>query len=412
MKIQFDSGKEQFSIVLAGDICPGGIGGIGPSKDYAGVLAGVRDFILGGDLRLVQWETPTAAALAPIVKSGPNLNSKEETIEIITSAGFNVALLANNHTGDHGPDAVLETIGKLQKRGLKTVGAGKDLESARAPLAVSAAGKTVAIFNFAENEFGCAKTDRPGSAPQNPLQDMADVRAAAGKYDFVIVTLHGGHEYDPFPSPRMVQYCRAFADAGASLVFNCHTHCPEGVENWNGTPIIYSPGNFYFPREGQFDRLWRYGYLVRCGFGENGATGLELLPFYFDNEKVTPLDPEAAECFDRYMEKLCAPLQDPVRLQQLFESWSTGSGKGYLNTLTTSVPPGNAWLDLVHERAIRFLGMRVRNSFTCESHCDMLKCLLRLAEEERVEQAAEGLAEIQELQQGFDPQAGKRHLPA
>ena len=42
----------------------------------------------------------------------------------------------------------------------------------------------------------------------------------------------------------------------------------------------------------------------------------------------------------------------------------------------------------------------------------MFKCLLRIAEEERVEQAAEGLAEIQELQQGFDPQAGKRHLPA
>ena len=81
MKIQFDnSSKELFSIVLAGDICPGGIGGIGPSKDYAGVLAGVRDFILGGDLRLVQWETPTADVLAPIVKSGPNLNSKEETI--------------------------------------------------------------------------------------------------------------------------------------------------------------------------------------------------------------------------------------------------------------------------------------------------------------------------------------------
>ena len=157
MKIQFDSGKELFSIVLAGDICPDGIGGIGSSKNYAGVLAGVRDFIRGGDLRLVQWETPTAAKLAPIVKAGPNLNSKEETIEIITSAGFNVALLANNHTGDHGPDAVLETIEKLQKRGLKTVGAGKDLESARTPLVVSAAGKTVAIFNFAETSSAVLK---------------------------------------------------------------------------------------------------------------------------------------------------------------------------------------------------------------------------------------------------------------
>ena len=412
MKIRFGNGNTLFRVVLAGDICPGGINGKVETENYAGVLADVRDFILGGDLRLVQWETPTAAVPAPIVKSGPNLNSAKESIGILTAAGFNIAMLANNHIGDHGPDAVLESIDDLRKRGLKTVGAGKDLESARTPLIENVAGKTVAIFNFAENEFGGAKTARPGSAPQDPLRDVADVAAAAQKYDFVIVTLHGGHEHNPFPSPRLVQYCRAFADAGASLVFNCHTHCPEGFENRNGTPIIYSPGNFYFPKAEKYDGLWRYGYLVRCGFGENGATELELLPYFFDNEKVTPLDPEAAECFERYMEKLCAPIRDPARLQQLFESWSAHYGKYRLGTLTTSLPPGNAWLDMVHDRTIRGLAMRVRNLFTCEAHCDMLKCLLRLAEEERVEQAAEGLAEIRELQQGFDPQAGKRHLPA
>lgn len=410
MKIQLNSEKELFNIVLAGDICPGGINGIGPTKNYAGVLAGIRDFILKGDLRLAQWETVTTATPAPIVKDGPNLNSEKESIEILTSAGFNIAMLANNHIGDHGPDAVLESIEDLHRYGLKTVGAGKDLESARTPLIADAAGKKVAIFNFAENEFGGAKADRPGCASQNPLRDVADVAAAAQKYDFVIVTLHGGHEHNPFPSPRLVQYCRAFADAGANLVFNCHTHCPEGVENWHGTPIVYSPGNFYFPKEGRYDSLWRYGYMVRCGFGENGATELELLPYFFDNEKVTPLDPEAAECFDRYMEKLCAPIQDPVRLQQLFEAWTTCYGKRRFNVLTTALPPGNAWLELVHERVIRKQAMRVRNIFTCEAHCDMIKCLLRLAEEERVEQAAEGFAEISELQQVFDPQVGKRHL--
>ena len=45
MKVQFDSGKELFSVVLAGDICPGGLNCTVTTKNYAGVLAGVRDFI-------------------------------------------------------------------------------------------------------------------------------------------------------------------------------------------------------------------------------------------------------------------------------------------------------------------------------------------------------------------------------
>ena len=317
------------------------------------------------------------------------------------AGGFNIVMLANNHIGDQGSGAVLETIEKLRKRGLKTIGAGKDLDSARRPLIERVKGKTVAVFNFAENEFGGAQQENPGSAPQNPLQDMADVRAAAEKYDFVIVTLHGGHENDPFPSPRIVQYCRSFADAGAKLVFNCHTHCPQGFENWNGTPIIYSPGNFYFPKEGRGCGLWRYGYMVRCGFGENGATELELAPYFFTNQKVIPLNAEDSARFEAYMKKLCAPLSNPVKLQQLFESWCTRLGKIYFEMAHHSLPQDSAWLDRIADPGIRSKAMHVRNLFTCESHTDLLRCWFRLIEEQRVHSAAGGFSEIEELQKGF-----------
>ena len=407
MKIKFDNAKEVFSVVLAGDICPGGNGGKVCNPDYASVLAPVRDFITSGDLKLVQWETPTASKLDPIIKSGPNLNSEEPSIEILTAGGFNIAMLANNHIGDQGPAAVLETIDALHKRGLKTVGAGRDLEAARAPLVETVKGKTVAVFNFAENEFGGADTDKPGSARQDPLRDVAEVRAAAKQYDFVIVTLHGGHETDPFPSPRMVQYCRAFADAGAKLVFNCHTHCPEGYENWNGTPIIYCPGNFYFPKEGRFEGLWRYGYMVRCLFGETAAAELELMPYFFNNDQVLPLDAAGNARFEAYMKRLCAPLDDPAKLRQLFEAWATRAGKSFFGAISCCLPPGSGWVAQIHEPVIRRMAMPPRNLFTCESHCDLLKCWFRLVEEQRIDEAARGLAEIDELQKGFmtPPQA-------
>jgi len=388
MKVKFNQSREVFSVVIAGDVCPGGLNGIATAKDFPNVFSRVKDFISSADLRLVQWETPTAAVPSPIIKSGPNLNSPEETIETVTAAGFNIAMLANNHTGDHGPAAVMETIEKLQKRGLKTVGAGADLDSARAPLVQTVDGKTVAIFNFAENEFGGAGRSKPGSASQNALQDMADVRAAAQKYDFVIVTLHGGHETNPYPSPRMVQYCRNFADAGAKLVFNCHTHCPEGFENWNGTPIIYSPGNCYFPKDGRNDTLWRYGYMIRCSFGEKIAAELEFLPFYFTNECLVPLNAEAHAEFEAYMKKLCAPISDPVRLQQLFETWTTKAGKNYYESMTMALPAGSNWFAQISDPVIMARAMRVRNLFTCEAHADLLRCMLRLIEEKRFDEAA------------------------
>lgn len=401
MKVMLSSENESFGVVLSGDVCPGGLNGVSVARDLPGVMADVAPFIRGADLRLVQWETPLASVPAPIIKHGPNLNSSDDSVEIVASAGFDIAMLANNHIGDQGPDAVLETIEKLTKRGLATVGAGRDLDSARLPLVREVRGRSVAIFNFAENEFGGARTHHPGSAAQDPLRDLAEVRAAAENYDFVIVTLHGGHERYPFPSPRMVRYCRSLADAGAKLVFNCHTHCPQGYEIRHGTPIVYSPGNFYFPEKTLHDGLWNYGYLVRCGFGDTGAVSLELLPVRFDNDKVSRLSEAENAKFDSYLAKLCAPIRDPERLRHLFESWCTMSGKHYYEVANAALPPGTGWLGQINEPVILKRAMRVRNVFTCESHNDMIKCWFRLVEEQRVAEAAAGFDEIAELQKGF-----------
>ena len=400
MKIQLSAEKEIFSVVFGGDVCPGTDGAaVMDAGKGAEVMRGVKGFVESADVRIVQWETPLTDHPAPILKSGPNLNSRTDTLEIVKSAGFNVALLANNHTGDHGAAAVLETLEKIHRAGLQTVGAGRNLEEADKPLILDVKGKKLAVFNWAENEFGCAGRHTPGAAPQRVIPDLAAVRAAADRYDAVIVTLHGGHEHNPFPSPRMVELCRAFADAGAKMVFNCHTHCPEAVENYHGVPIVYCPGNFYFPHA-YSENFWFTGYLVRCGFGENGACSLELLAYTFDNEKVTPLDADGQARFEEYMKKLAAPLNDPKKLQSLFEAWSTQSGKGYYCSVM-STTPDTSWINQITDPEVRKRVMPLRNIFTCESHNDMLKCWLRLAEEQRFEKAAAGFAEIQELQKGF-----------
>jgi len=384
-KYREPEGGHLFSVVLAGDVCPGDAGG-----EAADVLREVGGFIRSGDIRIVQWETPTVAKEEPIPKSGPNLNSPSDSADIVREAGFGVALLANNHIGDHGGAGVSETIAQLRSRGLETVGAGETLAEAVRPLSLRANGRSVMLLNFAENEFGMADADRPGSAPLSPLCNLQQTREAAKNAEFVIVALHGGHEHNPFPSPRLQELCRAFADAGADLVFNCHTHCPEGVEYYHGAQIVYSPGNLYFPKYRR--PLWNTGYLVRCGFDLHGVYELGLLPYRFDQRKVTPLGKSERPLFKRYMERLCAPLADPERMRKLFEAWSTRYGHNYLSGVLKEIPQG--WDECLEdsEAVGRLLGLR--NLFTCESHHDMIRCYLRLVEEHRVAEAAELLPEI------------------
>lgn len=390
-KYREPEGGHLFHVVLGGDVCPGNIGSeLAEAGRAADVMREISGFVRSADIGIVQWETPTVSEERPIPKSGPNLNSSADSVAIVRDAGFGVALLANNHIGDQGEAGVLKTLNLLHSNGLNTVGAGKNIDDATRPLILQAGGRSIALFNFAENEFGTATAEKPGSAPLSPIRNLDQTREAAEHADFVIVTLHGGHEHNPFPSPRLQELCRAFADAGADLVFNCHTHCPEGVEYYNGAQIVYSPGNLYFPSHET--PLWNTGYLVKCGFDRRGVYELELLPYRFDREKVTSLDESERPMFERYLEQLCAPLSDPERLRRLFEAWSTRHGRGYLFSRLRGIPEN--WEDRLDDPDISGWLLGMRNIFTCESHHDMIRCYLRLIEEHRVAEAEGLLAEI------------------
>ena len=376
LKFREPEGGTRFRMVIAGDVCPCREGEkIVAEGRSAGLFAKVAPFLNEADLRVVQWETPLCEPENPIPKSGPNLYALPSSAELAAAGGFEVALLANNHTGDYGPEMLLQTIDVLNRRGIRTVGAGANLEEAEKPLTLTAGGEKIAIFNFCEHEFGTAQENMPGSAPQLPLRNLLAVAEAARSADRVVAALHGGHEYNPFPSPRIQELCRAFADAGASFVFNCHAHCPEGVEYRNGTPIVYCPGNFYFPIMDE-GGLWWFGYLPKALFDRRGVYALEILPYAFDAEQIVPLEGETRISFFRYLETLSEPLDDPARMKQLFEAWSSRHGFGYLARSLAHIPPG--WEEHPSDRAVAKAMLGLRNLFSCEAHNELIKNSLNI----------------------------------
>jgi Bacterial capsule synthesis protein PGA_cap len=391
---------ETFSMVVTGDCCPWerAIEKI-QSGNTADILDAVKPFIAEADLKVIQFEAPLTNADTPIDKSGPNLKCPPECLDLALDAGFNVALLANNHIGDHGPEVVMETIKHFNDAGIKTVGAGKDLADANLPLLLECHGLSLALLNFAENEFGIAKANHPGCAPLDPLENIKAIRAAAELADLVFVVVHGGHERNPVPSPRMIKTYRAFAEAGASAVMNIHTHCPEGIELWNGTPIIYSPGNFFFPWEDlasdHLNAMWWTGYLPKFHCDRDGVYALEIMPCRFDNERTCLLTPAEQDGFYAYLSHLSELINDASEVRRYFEAWTAHEGSRYLAWIRDRLA---AWpIALDSRNAVHEL-LPVRNMFTCESHNDMITRYLRLIEEGRVDQALQDWPRIAKLQ--------------
>ena len=393
-------------IVAGGDFCPGPLGSALAHGGRANeVLVQLAPFLADADLRIVQFETPLATEPSPILKSGPNLLSAPESADVLRGY-FDVALLANNHIGDQGPDAVLATIRELRARGLATVGAGTNLAAAAAPLEIERRGIRVAVFNFAEHEFGIAGTNAPGAVPQRPREDLAAVMRAAANGALPVVVLHGGHEHFPFPSPRLRDLCRDFAEAGAKLVVNCHEHCPQGIEWHVGVPIIYCPGNFWFPPRGDATSanrppLWYYGYLVKVLFDTKGAFAIELLPHESGANFVRPLEGAARAAFLDYIARVSEPLSDPVRLQALFEAWCADKGRAYLRFSAAALPTD--WLkdeaprDWERGAADPRPFVDMRNVFTCESHNDLVRTYLELCVSGRLADASRLQPEIDAL---------------
>jgi poly-gamma-glutamate capsule biosynthesis protein CapA/YwtB (metallophosphatase superfamily) len=109
--------------------------------------------------------------------------------------------MANNHILDYGYEGVMERLASCQKNTLCHVGAGHNIEEAQMAFVIETKGVKVAIIAVAEREFCIAGEDTPGAAPLDAIDTTYQL--ARAQPDLVIVTIHGGNKYFPYPRPGL-----------------------------------------------------------------------------------------------------------------------------------------------------------------------------------------------------------------
>ena len=146
-------------------------------------------------------------------------------------SGMDVLNLANNHVGDYGPKATLDTVRAVRRLGMTAVGAGADLRGASAPQVVERLGLKIAFVGFSNilpTEFA-ATSERPGVAWATAEAVASGVRDARSRADIVVATFHWGIEKAVYETAEQHQLAQAAADAGAQLVIGAHPHVLQPV---------------------------------------------------------------------------------------------------------------------------------------------------------------------------------------
>ena len=388
----------QVKIAIAGDVCPHKSAEADLLEGHAArLLAGIKPALADADLRIVQWETVVSDTPDPICKCGPNLLVKPGCECFLTEGGFEIALMANNHTGDHAGAGVLSTMKILHDKGIKTVGAGANAEEAAKALRFEKNGIKFSLINVCEMEFGTARADYPGSNAMREFEVPKQIAAENQVSDFVIVVIHGGNEYNPVPSPRMKNLYRSFAAAGAKLVMNIHTHCPQGVEVVNGVPIVYCPGNFFFSDMDKFDpaSFWWSGYLPKFTCDGRGVAEIEITPYMFspDPWKIEALTGAQRQWYLDYIDKISGLID--AEGDHLYDIWC--AYKFSMPFWWVQNAPAEALLANAEDPEALKKFPPIRHMLTCQSHCELSRNIFILTELRKIEALRKEIPYLTEL---------------
>lgn len=248
------------------------------TEGYGHAWSGLGGLFVADDLTVINLECPVSDR-GTIVPKEFTFRCDPAALPAARAAGVEVANLANNHSGDYGPVALLDSLGHTRAAGIAPVGVGADVGEANRPAIVEVGGWRVAVLGFGgvvPSGDWLASAARPGMANGDDIDAMtAAVRAADAEADLVFVSIHWGAELETEPQPGDVERAEAMIDAGADGIFGHHAHRLQPLGRHAGRPIAWGLGNFVWP---DFSPAGSRTAVARFVVEPDGTVGGCLLP--------------------------------------------------------------------------------------------------------------------------------------
>jgi poly-gamma-glutamate capsule biosynthesis protein CapA/YwtB (metallophosphatase superfamily) len=283
--------KPLTTLTVVGDIMLGR-GVAGQPGGAPARLRPMAEHLRAADLTVGNLES-TLSDDGPAQQGTDSFHAPPTVLAALADAGVDALSLANNHTGDYGPRALLATLDAFRGRRIESFGAGRDLRGATRAAVLVRNGVRFGFLGFnaiGETPRATARTAGALSVRMPPRtgpldrRDLAHVvgavRRLAERVDVVVVVPHWGTQYTHAAEPVQSRVGRRLVDAGADLVVGGHPHWVQGLERYDGAVIAHSLGNFVFDMD--FMEPTMEGVALTARFRGDRLRGVELTPYRLD----------------------------------------------------------------------------------------------------------------------------------
>jgi poly-gamma-glutamate capsule biosynthesis protein CapA/YwtB (metallophosphatase superfamily) len=208
---------------------------------HALVAPEVVDVVREADVFMLNLECCISARGEPTPGRVFHFRAPPWAAQVLARLGVNCVTLANNHALDFGPDALFDTLAHVDAAGIRVVGAGTDVERARAPVVLERDGFRLAVIAFADHpaEYA-AGANRPGIAYADLRRGVPDWVTTFPDVDAVLVTPHWGPNMTAEPPRNVRRAAHTLLEAGATIVAGHSAHVFHGVSR----RVLYDLGDF------------------------------------------------------------------------------------------------------------------------------------------------------------------------
>jgi len=277
---------ESISLAATGDILMHNTviasGKDGNEYNYDQLFAPIKKIISEADYSIINLESALAGPDTGYT-GYPTFNSPDSLAKTIKTTGFDMVTTANNHILDRGYQGAMRTMDVLRQAGLDTNGTFKSQEEKDHYIIKNIRGVKIGFLAYGYDTNGIPL---PADKPYfyNLLDKdkiMSDISALRPQVDVLVLLLHWGVEYSPYPADQQVKLANQFFIQGADVILGGHPHViePADIVEIAGKKkfVIYSMGNSIGHQRG-VER--NSGVIIKLGFTKDFNTGITRLTSY------------------------------------------------------------------------------------------------------------------------------------
>lgn len=297
---------EEVSILFAGDLLLSGaiLRQYERSKSQITGLTveSLLDKMNAADIFMVNHEFPFSDRGEPMENKEYTFRAPLNRLNILGELGIDIVSLANNHALDYGLDALMDTFTALDDAGVAYVGAGENLERAKALQIIESGGKKIGFLAASRvipvTNWNATDTKAGMLTTYDPTRLLEEIKVADAECDFLVVYVHWGLEYQEMPEKYQITMAKQYIDAGADAVIGSHPHVVQGVSYYKGKIIAYSLGNFIF------GNTIKQGMMLELTLGADNEVTAELVPFYSPGFQLQEMTEETKQEFFKYISEI------------------------------------------------------------------------------------------------------------